>query len=468
MASSSSISLQGLKIIAFFVILIAGFFGSALPSLGKYFAKQKNFSPARVRIVSKLLTATSAGIVLTTALVHVFSDGQTLILESGGIFRDPSFGLSIEEWRAHQLGANDSFSSPLHDEHDHPYPYPALFTVFSVFVTFFVASEIASWGTREMKKLHHRNTAQAKKKNDDQKQQQQQESSKTPNNGNISPMANCSSTSSVAASFLRPSSSHSHEGNEMEELLLRFEDDLLIGAPNNNNNNSNNGKAEERTNTIVVDASNEQIQEQSKELSVDEKDRLVHRIHLIQIVAGVAIHSVILGVTLGISRSADTARVLMLVMMLDCMFDGIAVGNLIMLADLSSCWSALGYVSTFAFMAPLGIAIGLGVSGSENLRVQGIMSCIGAGLLLNMAFEFFHEIFDHHHHHSVGGAGEEKKIVKNENDASNNNKNKTETGDDDQSEESVSSFQETLCFRLLCYFFVLAGGAFQMALRVWE
>lgn len=467
---TSSLSNIETKILAIFVILLAGCIGASLPSITRYFtSRSKSISPSKQKFIAKLLTSMSAGIVVTTALLHVGADAVTLVQESGGVFADATFPYLPS---GEKLGDNETIS-PLHEEHNHPYPYVAMIVVFTIMITFFISTEISAWGTNKMKQLKAKEKLRINSK------------SSTRNTDNVS--------SSRGA------------GNHPDQEMSHYTTILLQQIDNTEHEAQRPANEQQET---------QQQQQDAALLSAEEKNRFSLRIQLNQIIAGVAVHSFILGITLGISRDQATSRVLMCVLMLDCMFDGLAVGNLILAAELPLLIS-MAYVATFALMAPIGVAFGVAIE-TPDLRAQGIMSAVSSGLLLRMAFEFFHQIFEesaggHHHNHQVDDRSSSIKI----NDITNNdeskkfrlhqpsssvtstlellgvnfdsttatntsqsnfvvNDNKEKSTDvngrtkDENDENNDDDFMETFAFRAMCYFVVCAGAALQMGIRVWE
>jgi zinc transporter 1/2/3 len=104
----------------------------------------------------------------------------------------------------------------------------------------------------------------------------------------------------------------------------------------------------------------------------------------------VTIHSVFIGIAVGIADDASLVA-LLIGLSFHQFFEGIAVGSRLVDADLSRC-SDFVFGAVFALAAPVGIAIGLGlhstlnVNSVEFLLVQGIFDSVCAGILLYTGF----------------------------------------------------------------------------------
>ncbi|EQC39492.1 hypothetical protein SDRG_02933 [Saprolegnia diclina VS20] len=101
---------------------------------------------------------------------------------------------------------------------------------------------------------------------------------------------------------------------------------------------------------------------------------------------GVVIHSVIIGLNLGVA-SGTTFTTLLTAICFHQFFEGVAVGSsaLVAFEELkTTLWTVLG----FAVATPLGIVLGIGVSttyaasSSTALWVQGCMNAVAAGILI--------------------------------------------------------------------------------------
>ncbi|KAL6556676.1 Fe(2+) transport protein 3, chloroplastic [Orobanche gracilis] len=105
---------------------------------------------------------------------------------------------------------------------------------------------------------------------------------------------------------------------------------------------------------------------------------------------GIVSHSVIIGLSLGVSRSPCTIRPLIGALSFHQFFEGFALGGCISQAKFCSLRSTL-MACFFAMTTPLGIAVGIGVSSIYNanspmaLIIEGILDSISAGILIYMA-----------------------------------------------------------------------------------
>ena len=108
--------------------------------------------------------------------------------------------------------------------------------------------------------------------------------------------------------------------------------------------------------------------------------------HVVEL--ALSIHSVILGLTLGLLTEYGTVRVLVIAVAIDQFSDGVAVGATLSESK-SLSWCHAGSLRTFfAWTCSLGIAIGVGIEqrgGSADPMAQGILAAMSAGLLLLLA-----------------------------------------------------------------------------------
>lgn len=134
----------------------------------------------------------------------------------------------------------------------------------------------------------------------------------------------------------------------------------------------------------------------------EEEQRQASLIKLYLLEVGVAIHSVIIGVAFGISKSYTSATTLFVVLCVHQFFEGLAIGSLCVMAHINV-RHALGFIGSFALTTPLGIVIGVSVAGDADLLTQGILGCVAAGILLQMALcEMLPAVLGSHAHHAHG------------------------------------------------------------------
>lgn len=105
---------------------------------------------------------------------------------------------------------------------------------------------------------------------------------------------------------------------------------------------------------------------------------------------GIISHSIIIGLSLGVSQSPCTIRPLLGALSFHQFFEGFALGGCISQAKFGSAHSMV-MACFFAVTAPIGVGIGTGISKSYNpnspraLAVEGILDSISAGILIYMA-----------------------------------------------------------------------------------
>ncbi|KAK9273223.1 hypothetical protein L1049_018030 [Liquidambar formosana] len=105
---------------------------------------------------------------------------------------------------------------------------------------------------------------------------------------------------------------------------------------------------------------------------------------------GIVSHSVIIGLSLGVSHSPCTIRPLIAALSFHQFFEGFALGGCISQAQFKTL-SATIMACFFAVTTPMGIGIGIGISSFYDadtpraLVVEGIFDSISAGILIYMA-----------------------------------------------------------------------------------
>ncbi|XP_056841907.1 probable zinc transporter 12 isoform X1 [Raphanus sativus] len=105
---------------------------------------------------------------------------------------------------------------------------------------------------------------------------------------------------------------------------------------------------------------------------------------------GIVVHSVIIGISLGVSPSVSTIKPLLAAITFHQLFEGFGLGGCISEAKfgVKKIWIMLLY---FALTAPAGIGIGIGVAEIYNenspmaLKVSGFFNAAAAGILIYMA-----------------------------------------------------------------------------------
>ncbi|GAB4854446.1 Fe(2+) transport protein 3, chloroplastic [Ancistrocladus abbreviatus] len=105
---------------------------------------------------------------------------------------------------------------------------------------------------------------------------------------------------------------------------------------------------------------------------------------------GIISHSVIIGLSLGVSNSPCTIRPLIAALCFHQFFEGFALGGCISQAQFKTLSTAL-MACFFAITTPAGIAVGIGVASFYNpnspraLIIEGILDCLSAGILIYMS-----------------------------------------------------------------------------------
>ncbi|XP_057479415.1 zinc transporter 4, chloroplastic-like [Actinidia eriantha] len=105
---------------------------------------------------------------------------------------------------------------------------------------------------------------------------------------------------------------------------------------------------------------------------------------------GIVSHSIIIGLSLGVSNSPCTIRPLIAALSFHQFFEGFALGGCISQAQFKTLHATL-MACCFAFTTPVGIAVGTGISSFYNrhspraLIIEGTLDSISAGILVYMA-----------------------------------------------------------------------------------
>lgn len=105
---------------------------------------------------------------------------------------------------------------------------------------------------------------------------------------------------------------------------------------------------------------------------------------------GIVSHSVIIGLSLGVSQSSCTIKPLIAALSFHQFFEGFALGGCISQAQFTNLKSYF-MASFFAVTTPAGIGIGTGIASFYNalspraLIIEGLLDSISAGILIYMA-----------------------------------------------------------------------------------
>ncbi|PRQ52255.1 putative zinc/iron permease [Rosa chinensis] len=121
-----------------------------------------------------------------------------------------------------------------------------------------------------------------------------------------------------------------------------------------------------------------------------ESQLLRHRVISKVLELGIVVHSVIIGISLGVSESPDTIRPLVAALTFHQFFEGMGLGGCIAQARESRITTII-MVLFFSLTTPVGIAIGIGISShyKENsptaLILEGTFNAASAGILIYMS-----------------------------------------------------------------------------------
>ncbi|KAI3911124.1 hypothetical protein MKX01_039727 [Papaver californicum] len=128
----------------------------------------------------------------------------------------------------------------------------------------------------------------------------------------------------------------------------------------------------------------------SSSLSSSADTLLRHKVISQVLELGILVHSVIIGIAVGVSQSPSTIRPLIGALTFHQFFEGIGLGGCITQAKFNAKY-VVWMCTFFALTTPGGIAIGIGITNvySETsptaLIVQGVMNAAAAGILIYMS-----------------------------------------------------------------------------------
>mmetsp|Transcript_1481 Transcript_1481/g.1961 ORF Transcript_1481/g.1961 Transcript_1481/m.1961 type:complete len:331 (+) Transcript_1481:25-1017(+) len=101
---------------------------------------------------------------------------------------------------------------------------------------------------------------------------------------------------------------------------------------------------------------------------------------------GVASHSVIIGIALGVAR--EEFKTLLAALVFHQFFEGMALSTVVMESDFKKRAASIVMVAFYTLTTPIGMAVGIGISSSfnensvSNLVTQGVLDALSAGILL--------------------------------------------------------------------------------------
>ncbi|KAL8249379.1 hypothetical protein R6Q59_006247 [Mikania micrantha] len=125
-------------------------------------------------------------------------------------------------------------------------------------------------------------------------------------------------------------------------------------------------------------------------LPIDEAEVRRYRIVSQVLELGIIVHSVIIGLSLGASKSPKTIKPLIVALSFHQMFEGLGLGGSIFQAKIKSL-ATMVMGACFTLTTPSGIVVGILVSktyvenSSKALIVQGVLDALAAGILIYMA-----------------------------------------------------------------------------------
>ncbi|KAK4787544.1 hypothetical protein SAY86_011377 [Trapa natans] len=158
----------------------------------------------------------------------------------------------------------------------------------------------------------------------------------------------------------------------------------------NHRHNHSHGQEDCEGNVIESSHSQNHGHGHSHDFGVGEGDGLRHVVVSQILELGIVSHSVIIGLSLGVSESPCTIRPLIAALSFHQFFEGFALGGCIAQAQIRTI-SSLIMASFFTLTTPGGIGLGTAIASSYNpnspraLVTEGILDCLSAGILVYMA-----------------------------------------------------------------------------------
>lgn len=122
---------------------------------------------------------------------------------------------------------------------------------------------------------------------------------------------------------------------------------------------------------------------------------------------GIAIHSIIIGVTLGTIEDKQTLSTLLVAMTFHQLFEGMGLGTTIFKAKIENNVKVILMMLIFATTTPFGIIIGILISNSydsnsdKSFLVEGTFDAISSGILIYMAL--IHLIIEDYNNNEISG-----------------------------------------------------------------
>jgi len=216
---------------------------------------------------------------------------------------------------------------------------------------------------------------------------------------------------------------------------------------------------------VPVDQDGKTAEEQEEEALERAREQAMTS-HIVDI--GLSIHSVILGLAVGLLTGYGNIRVLFIAAAFDQFADGVAVGATLSESRLLSTAHTTVLRIIFGLSCAIGIAIGIGIEqadGTANKATQGVLMAISGGMLLVIAltnmmpvltkpFMAQAECCVHENHDAAHSADHDTSV----NDATTNN----EQGTHDETHAPLSTL-----WRLGLYFCVALGIAAMAVIAIW-
>lgn len=158
--------------------------------------------------------------------------------------------------------------------------------------------------------------------------------------------------------------------------------------------------------TVLAVASQQDQEKEEDDLELVRQSLVTHILEV-----GVAVHSVVIGVALGLLTNSNDVQPLFIALVFHQFCEGTAIGASVLQSSLGTVHTVLLWL-IFVVTTPIGVAIGIGAEMSQgsqesnaSVETQGILESIAMGILLYMGlFDMLPSLFEIHGcgHHAPG------------------------------------------------------------------
>jgi zinc transporter 1/2/3 len=341
-------AIRDIKIIAIFAVLLGGVIGAALPwVLSKVFGRRDgSLGRQRERCLGrffKLTLCVGIGIILATATIHMIPEGIERVNE----------GLGLEESHDHDHAV--ATTAAPHDDHDHDHDHDHDENNSTELTTPAARYAFAAEDNHTDDHDHSDHSDHDHDHDHDHSGEEEEEES---GHDHGYPYGLLITTATILVLYFATTELNWWAARRMQAMRA-----------------------------VACDA--------------HEEERMGASIKLHVLEAGVAVHSIIIGIALGAESSKSAVTTLCVAITMHQLFEGMALGGLLASARLPVWHSAL-LIAFYALATPIGIIAGMQGDWASPLAM-GVFDMIAAGVLLHMALtDMLPHVSGTHAHHSHG------------------------------------------------------------------